>query len=516
MISKLRSWIFIPLVALLLVAGSLLAPFNHDEDQYFAASQALFRGLPYRDFIYLQTPLNMLVGNWVMALWSGDSLFALRIMQALLGAGVIYVVLWENLKNGRRKPAILCALLMGSCYSFLFAATVFRNDMLPTLLSASGTALLAQEARRRDTVTGAPQAVWPVYFFSGLLLALAASAKVNFLILCAVPVIWIALQQRVALTRRLVWLTWLAAGGMIGALPSIFGLALDPGRFMWQVIEFGSEAPLHWYAITGSGERLTMDDRLLEAVEILVQGPALFALLLVGRRRFLALRQGESEGSRALLLDLFILAGLVAAFLPNPAWRQYYVVLLPALFMRLPGILEGLERTRRRIAAQMCLLFSVVGLVAWIGEASELAEEPERSIFVRSQESEWIGAVLRSARAEGSVASLSPHLAVDSGHPIDRRFTSGVFAYRWGVNRPDVEIVEMGGAGPDTVEALLAKCPPAAIVTGYEGAAQASKVVDLEAPLRAFAEREGYRLHYSPYGKARLYVRSRAAQLCLA
>lgn len=494
------------LITLFLICASLLAPFNHDEDQYYAASYALSHGAIYRDFIYLQTPLNALLGNALMALWPGQSLWLLRISQALLGSAIFALVLTENLRRDvPRRSAILCALLMISCYSFLFATTVYRNDMLPCLLSAMGIVVLTRQTDRFGG-DGSPLQSLPFFFFGGLLLALAASAKANFLPLLAAPALWLLLQPRLRASARLKLLLALGAGAVAGALPVILYWSAEPEKFLWQVVYFGAEAPIAWYERVGEGDRLTPLGRAKDAVLILVQGPALAALAMVAFGKLL-LRPSLEEGGRERMLDLFILLGLIAALLPNPSWRQYFVVLLPALFMRLPTLLTKLRPPTRTAARNILVLFACVGIAAWSAQAWKTVAHPDRGILTRWAESRWIGTEMRKRSEQGPVASLSPHLVTDSGEDIHLRFVSGVFAYRWGGSGHDREILSMGGVTPANIDLLLAALPPAAIVTGYESGKGNSFSVDLDRPLAAFARRNGYIMSRSPFGKAVLYLR---------
>ncbi len=112
-----------------------------------------------------------------------------------------------------------------------------------------------------------------------------------------------------------------------------------------------------------------------------------------------------------------------------------------------------------------------------------------------------------------TIASLSPHLALDAGRTIHPRFVSGVFVYRW--RGRDREIFATGGVTPSTLEAAFAPCPPAAIVTGYEAGHGNAFEVDLELALRGYASAHGYRPLESPFGGATLYL-SPAPQRCSA
>jgi hypothetical protein len=120
-----------------------------------------------------------------------------------------------------------------------------------------------------------------------------------------------------------------------------------------------------------------------------------------------------------------IIGGLLAAYLPDPAFRQYLVPLLPPLFARL-AITLGHLRPRYRRATVFCLAaLSMVGL-------STTAADVRRS---ERQGSELIRAVaIGSAAAEltrgGPIATLAPELVAGSNVQLDRRFVTGPFLFR--------------------------------------------------------------------------------------
>ncbi|WP_199743189.1 hypothetical protein [Sphingomonas ginsenosidivorax] len=70
-------------LAIIFMALALLRPVDHDESQYVAATVLTTHGLlPYRDFAYLQTPLQPFLFAPIAGPWTWP---ALRIANALLG-----------------------------------------------------------------------------------------------------------------------------------------------------------------------------------------------------------------------------------------------------------------------------------------------------------------------------------------------------------------------------------------------------------------------------------------------
>lgn len=506
----------IPL-ALALAAGSLLAPFNHDEDQYFAAARAAFSGQIYRDFIYLQTPLNVWFGQAVLALTPGYGLLALRLATALAATLLLGIVAATNRRlyapTGRYPSAPLLGVgLIAASYSFLFAASLFRNDMLPALLETAALALAVLHLPGGSARRGFRPAIAAI----GLLLGLAASAKGNYGLLPAAPGLWLLLNRARTPRQRIGDGALLTLGFLVGLAPSIVCLVRQPEAFLWQVVHFGAKAPLDWYHATGDDARLTPAGRLGDIFLILIQSPALVALILVLLAQPLLRRKPANglpvrtaqERQRDRLLDLFLIVSFLAAAVPNPAWRQYFVTLLPPLALRLPGALETLGGGRpRRIALTLLIVTGLAGVIAWAVPLVDTALHPKRSIVTRWRESRWIGAEAAAHAPSGPVASLSPHLLLDSGVRIDPRFVSGVFVYRWDRPEERAPILRQNGVTAASAPCVLAAHPPAALVVGYESGRGNSFGVDLEGPLRHFAESRGYRRIDSPFGRAVLYIR---------
>ena len=79
-------------VFLLLALLALARPVDHDESKYVAATVLALRGLPYRDFAYLQTPLQPLLFAPVAMLAGGGVWNALRLVNTALGVLTLLLV----------------------------------------------------------------------------------------------------------------------------------------------------------------------------------------------------------------------------------------------------------------------------------------------------------------------------------------------------------------------------------------------------------------------------------------
>lgn len=489
-------------LALVLVGLALIAPVNHDESQYLAAAELTRSGLPFVDFLYLQTPLQPFLTAPIAAVASGYSLIALRVATALTALATLWFVFRSQRQLGvEARTALAATLLLALTYSFQFGATVVRNDMLPAMLLALGqyAALSAMSERRRLLH-------WAV---AGLAFGAAASAKISYAVpAAAVGAFHLAMvarrRDRASLTNALAC----AASMLAGLLASIIPYMAAPRAFLYGVFEYGAQAPFHWYRLNGAGYRLRIDWKLIDTATALLRGPACVALAPAG---WAAVRRAKRSDAGPFI-DLLVLAGLVAALLPTPTWRQYLIPMLPPLFVRL-GLMwsEGVASGRwRNITIGAAAIGALAGLDQPVQWVSRLMKGKANPITI-TQEAHWIGERLRAADSQGEIATLSPQVVIDSGFPLDSRFATGPFVYRSGDLLSDEEQHSLHVTSPRTVDRFLAERSPAAIVTGYEGRDKSNRI-DLDSGLRTYAMRHGYRLERSPFGDAELFIRPAPSQ----
>jgi len=88
-----RSSLTFGALAVWLLALALVRPLSVDESQYVAATALAAKGLlPYRDFAYLQVPLQPLVFAPLGWLFPDHLLIAMRVVNALLSLATIVFV----------------------------------------------------------------------------------------------------------------------------------------------------------------------------------------------------------------------------------------------------------------------------------------------------------------------------------------------------------------------------------------------------------------------------------------
>jgi hypothetical protein len=382
----------------------VMRPISHDEGQYVGAIALMRFGLPYRDFAYLQTPLQPLLLAPLSFLPAGWLPVGARVANALFGWLSLALLLFGL--RGRTPPwAAIAALVALACTDvFLFGCSVARNDALPMMLLSAAIALVLQAGTLGKRS----------YLTAGLLLGLAVSAKISFALPAAGAGLFLLSQWRETGGRPVLLF---AAGGLAGWLPTAVLAMLAPEQFYFGVLTYSLEAPQQWWASVGHAELLTPWGKLHGLLKYSLNGSILPGILIA------ALDQRRMP--QLLLLDCMIIGALITAYLPDPAFRQYLVPLLPPLFARL-AITLGHLRPKSRRATLFCLgALSMVGLsttTADIWRSGHKGSELVRAVA--------IGSAVADLTRGGSVATLAPALVAGSNVDLDRRFVTGPFLFR--------------------------------------------------------------------------------------
>jgi hypothetical protein len=445
-------------LAVALASLSFLRPVDHDESQYVAAAVLSAHGLlPYRDYAYLQTPLQPFLFApvaWAAGDWAWP---VLRLVNALLGTvAVVATVAAARAAGASARMAWIAGALFATCDILLFSIGTARNDALPA--ACLSVALWLAVLNESGATRGRAAAI-------GLLLAAAAAAKISYALPAATYGVLALLNAK---RRRPFWVA-------IGALPILafvgWTLALSPLGFFFGAIGFPATAPADWYAarpwkLSGAG-------KALDLLKFLALGPALIAIAALSARR----------DRRPVLLHWLLIAGLVAALLPTPTWRQYLLPLLPPLFVLLALRWTAAPPSRCwRIATAVFVGAGIAPSVAALAQGNAM---PTAMVQARA-----IRTALDRERIDAPVASLSPQFVTLAGRLPDPRFATGPFVFRGRA------IVSRGQENLLTVIPrrrldLLRRDPPAALLTG--GEAWTAGDARLDALLDRWAAANGYR-----------------------
>ncbi|VVT13876.1 conserved membrane hypothetical protein [Sphingomonas sp. EC-HK361] len=475
LLTPLRLWL---LLALVLAAVAMARPIDHDESQYVAAAVLAAHGLiPYRDFAYLQTPLQPLLFGPLAGIGGIWTWPLLRLANAVLGAAAIaFVYRAGRIGNAGQRPALIAAGLFACCDILLFSIGTARNDALPAALLAAALPFVV--AAERGVVSKLPA------MLVGLLLAGAAAAKISYALPAAAYGVY-ALVNR----RHLPFFV------LIGALPAASLVAASwwssPEAFVADVLRFPSLAPAEYYAAGGRLWKLSYAAKAIDTLKFLALGPALLAVLLCIRDRRSA-RQLEA-------IDWLALAGLIAALLPFPTWRQYLLPMLPPLFVRLALVLNDRSPTRPTLIAG--------GVFAFAGLVPTLLSLGAWPMPQAMRDGQAIGDALTRAHVLEPVATLSPQFLPAARRLPDPRFATGPFYFRSTALFSPAEEARLGLVSQARLDQGLA-IRPAAILTGGEGAWTSGDDA-LDARLADWATRAGYARVDVAGTRFRLYIRPR-------
>ena len=468
-----RLWL---LLALALAALAMARPIDHDESQYVAAAVLSAHGLmPYRDFAYLQTPLQPLLFAPIASLGGIWAWPLLRLANALLGAAALgFTYRAARIGGASQRAGLLAAGLFACCDILLFSIGTARNDALPAALFTAALPFIVAADRGAATKLTA--------MLVGLLLAAAAAAKVSYALPAAAYGVYALIHRRN-----------LPHFVAIGALPAISLVAgswwASPDAFTTEVLRFPSLAPAEYYAQAGRLWKLSYAAKAVDTLKFLALGPALVALVLAFRDRYAARRLDA--------IDWLTIAGLVAALLPFPTWRQYLLPMLPPLFVRLALSLD--HRPLQRPITVGAGVFAIAGLVPSL---LSLTTWPMPQAI---RDGQAIGDALTRAHVLEPVATLSPQFLPAARRLPDPRFATGPFYFRSLALFTPVEEARFSLVSQARLDQGLA-VRPAAILTGGEGA-WISGDDRIDARLAAWADHAGYTRADVAGTRFRLYIR---------
>lgn len=505
----LAQWRWLIPIAALICALAVFArimnyPMQHDEQFYVPAGilfsfEGLYSGLGFSHFPNLPILLSLVYGV------SGTDQYVLtgRLLIALawLGAAIALFMLGRGQGRGSIVAMTMIALLIFNPALLDATGMAVTNNFIAVPFALAALVAFLKAVDR-------PEPSAKLALLSGLLLALAAGFKANYVVIIPPFVIAALLVPRnIGIGRRIVRLVLpLFVGGVIGGLPVLYFLLSDPSGFIAHAYSFHRGPQLSFWAAYGDPSDpkvIGLRDKLLLAYQIWFAGTSMITFVLLaylGVLRAGQLRAGERrdiEGVWPILMVAAVAVGAaLAGFVPTPSFPQYYTAPIPFAIALVGLLYGGLNDARKAIARP--LLICAIGLSVVVGGPMLAAGLP--GLLAPA---EWTGPrvhrdAVRIARltretsgANGPVATLAPVHALVGGLDIYPHFAMGPFVYRAAQWIPADELRHYDHlASPPTMAPLLRRIPPAAIITGFEG--------PLDEPFVAFARANGYRGYHMP------------------
>ncbi|KRA83598.1 hypothetical protein [Altererythrobacter sp. Root672] len=491
------------------IAGRLLSyPLNRDENMFVSVASQLGQGDIYRDFGYNHLPnMPYLLGSVYSLTGTGTYLFTGRLVVLVAWLALI-AMLWliaRRLNAG--LPAFLaCAFLLTGNVLFLGPSGMLVSNTfipLPFAFASYYFLLGAMDEGRTSPVSA---------FWAGLFASLAVGFKVNYFFLAPViALVTVLAPQARPLTQRIVKCSLpLAIGGVIGGLPALIHLARDPDAFLAHTLRYFTELQKAYWGsstdplVTGLAQKTLLAEEIwlsntyLLAIAGLV---VLIAMVLWERGLWAGIRQIASW--KVILPAAFAGFGFIVAFVPDPAFPQYFALPLPFLVLAMIALAGSLGEGERRAAMPLWLalsLIAILGSVTRIGPGLLQLARPGHwePLALHRDMRDLAGKAGLDGRAH--VVTMTPVMALDGGWQIYPEFAAGQFVYRVAPFIPADDKPYYRTTSAAELPAFLASKRPDAILVNEEE--------PMEGALAAFAVSHNYREVPGREGRdVRLYVR---------
>ncbi len=486
--------LFAGLAALICV---LTARLSHDEEQYVAAAVLAAHLRPIVDFAYLQTPLQPLLLAPVMVLAGSKAFLACRLVSGALGA-VACILAYPIVRGlgGGRGLAALGVVWLASSTAVQEAMGSARNDALPLALTLAGVALIL-----RETSSAADHRL-PLWKpgLAGVLLGAALCAKLTYVFAPLGGLIY--LLATIRRPRGAVAAMIFAGGVVVGLLPLLYDVVRAPHAVLFDVVEFHRRVTPDWYVRNAAQNQRAVGARLKFWLAAPLHDPVLLAALGIAAWSLWAKQLALAKCVWAMALLLVLAA--TAAFAVNPPTLAYLAA--PAALLILTAAVgwgQAAPESRRSgyAIAALVLLACGLGDLGLARHGLWLAR-PAKWIPVQLEAQSLTLAQLMAEAPAGPIATVSPIRILGAGRPIYPEFSAGPFVFRSGSAIDPAEAAVIKAATPVNLEALLARRPPAAILTGLE----TSWPILADAALTAYARQHGFCSVAAPQG-ARLFIR---------
>jgi len=514
----------LPVVAIGIALAGLFArvmtyPIRHDEQIYLPVGVLFGQGDLYRDHGFNNLPNFPILVRLTLAASGSEHLLLTGRLIVLAGwvTAVSAIAVFAARATRDRWAGVLAALLLLTNPVLLGQTGMLAtNNFLPMPFAILGTVLFLTAFDRSSPRSG-------LLLAAGFCVAVAAGFKANYVFLVVpLAVAAIMVPRHTKTIERLARVTLpFAAGGILGALPTLAYLMSDPDAFLAHVIRY-HRGPhiaywLHNPDLDGT-KVMTLAGKLAMAAQVWGGGGTILvttvivALAGVGRRHRAA---AQAPPAWPIILVLALILGAMAlSFAPTPAFPQYYtapipfgIILLVLLYARLPSDTRAKIRFWTAAALTVPVLLSLPRLALAL---PSLVQSKTWTVYRVHAAGGVLADLVRSNGGRtGPIATLAPIYPMEGGLAVYPALAAGPLVYRVG------ELIPQGDRkyydrriSPETIERLLVKTPPAALLVGLEG--------KLDAPLISYANTHGYHrvdsvIWRDRYGTARLYVKPKGS-----
>ncbi len=468
--------VIVAVLAAGMLANSMTKEVSRDEHMYCTAGVLLARGeLIYRDFAYpAQLPYHpLLLGVLYELLGTQHYLLAGRLVSVFCDVAVIVLILaiYRRVFGQHRRAGQWLGLSAAVLYAFnpvvTYAAGYAWNHDVVILCVVLSLWLFIHTGFRR-----VPR-FWRLASMGALLMA-ASCMRVTTVLIPTLFLAVILIAARGSLHNRIrTALPFILASLLVASWP-LWIFAQAP-RAMWLDLVRIPALYAEWLRQIGG-----VYSKVLLTLDCLTRPGYLLLLVLAGSLAVVLIRRRSSLSRitrRNLLMAVAtaVLLGLIA-FLPPTMWPQYWAVPVPFVAIvcayPLAVLRQAAEKPEGKRAFRIaCWVVFVCAFGAVLANPGFLTRMP--AVLVPER---WAPVELHRVAVDlgektkkpQRVATLGPLYALEGGCDIYRELASGSIIYR----AADVMLPEerkvTHTVGPKTIDALLRRQPPSAVVVGVE------------------------------------------------
>lgn len=469
---------------LLVIARVLTFPLKRDE-QFYIMGGVLFSPGLYENFGFSHLPNLPLLFNVIFEML-GTAHYVL-VARLIIAAGWIAATLaaWRIGRDIARSTAaaaiIMAALLLNPVFldQTGMAAT---NNFLPVPLILWGLWAFVRSVEKG----GEPK----LALLTGLLLGTAAGMKANYAVVIApMGAGALLMPSSLILRDRLARFALpMAAGAIIGLLPTLYFLAKDPAGFFVHTVSFHRGPQLGFWSLVSREvtPAITPRAKFIVASGVWLGGASLVlaAVLIYSAIQARLLR--SRDGVLATLLAMLVLAAAIS-FIPTPAFSQYYTLPIPFLLMVFAVTVSRMSDPERALSAPVfwsaAAAITLAGLPVTAPSILDGVRPQKWTGIAVHREAEKIAALVQRS---GPIATAGPLHVAEGGGSVYPQLALGPFVVRAMKFVPADERAHF--AHPEALEEMhgvFRRTMPAAILTGFDAT--------LDPVLSAFAKEAGYR-----------------------
>ena len=490
-------------------------PLQHDE-QFYVSAGILFGFddlYPRMGFSHLPN-LPILLHLLYAAPIGEHYLLIARLIICVTWAALLLsvVLLGRHLGADRLMLLMMTVLLVTNPLLLGPTGMTATNNMLPMPFALFGLLMFLRGV-------AAPRARPMLLVLSGMLLALAAGFKINYAVL-VLPFGAAAFL----LPRELSWRQRLArvalpmlVGGLVGALPTLIFLFQDPAGLFAHVVTYQRGPQIsYWLAHADPRDPKIIDPRgkILLAEQLWLSGATMVLVMTLAFLVVLRVRSSEAARADERPWQVWLIAALVGlgaalAFIPTPAFPQYYTLPIPFALPLLAALYGAMDEKRRTQARPLLVVGTLIAALAgapMLLSALPSSVRPNRWTGIQVHaDARKIAHLVNASRSDAPIATLGPLYALEGGRTVYLQLALGPFIYRAADYVPaalGAHFTDM--VSPTTIGAFLAETCPSAVLVGLEG--------ELDEPLAHFARDHRYvaqpiRLHAAERSEGWLLVR---------